>query len=143
MRYEPRRAIPTPEDRAAGAAAVSRIARIRGAVFVPHHGYLAILAGKRNSAHTVAMDDIFLEDAAGAGRDLENEMLGALRERRFAAVVIESDGRYASEIEPYYGTCEALFERGDVFWPVAGAHLRPEVLCTPRPEAASAPREAR
>jgi hypothetical protein len=44
--YNPRKYLPTAADREAGTKLVDRIARIRGDVFVPHHGYLAVLAGK-------------------------------------------------------------------------------------------------
>ncbi len=132
LRYDPRRLIPTSGDRAAGAAVVEQIAAVPGEVFVPHHGYLARLAGKRGFAHTLAMDNVFLDDAGSTKRDLEQEMSQAIAGRRFAAVLLESDRRYADRITAEYPQCRRLFDRTDVFWPVAGAGLRPEWLCVPR-----------
>jgi len=72
---------------AAGDRLVDRLGAIEGDVFVPHHGYLARLAGMRT----------------------------ALAEKRFAAVLLESDGRYGVAILNSYDVREALFESPDVF----------------------------
>jgi Dolichyl-phosphate-mannose-protein mannosyltransferase len=130
--YDPRKHIPSAADRAAGDQLVARLATIPGEIFVPHHGYLARLAGKRDYAHTLAMDNVFLDDEGDYRRDLEAEMLRALGEKRFSAVLLESDGRYAPEISTGYEAKEKLFDRTDVFWPVTGGRLRPEVLCVPK-----------
>jgi hypothetical protein len=132
LAYDPSRHLPSPADREAGTALVARLAAIPGEVFVPHHGYLARLAGKRSSAHTLAMDNVFLDDRGPAGRDLTGELRRALAERRFSAVLIESDGRYSKTILESYEIRGRLFERPDVFWPVTGGRLRPEYLATPR-----------
>jgi len=130
--YDPRRLIPTPADRAAGERVVSRIAAISGDVFIPHHAYLARLAGKSGSAHTLAMDNVFLDDAGPRREELAGEMIGAMRARRYAAVVMENDGRYKEAILEGYAPSERLFDSPDVFWPVTGGRLRPEILCLPR-----------
>jgi hypothetical protein len=132
LAYDPSRHLPSPADREAGASLVARIASMPGEVFVPHHGYLARLAGKRSSAHTLAMDNVFLDDTGPARRDLTGEMARALAEHRFSAVLIESDGRYRKTILDSYEIRGRLFERPDVFWPVTGGRLRPEYLATPR-----------
>jgi hypothetical protein len=132
LRYDPRKHIPTTADRAAGDRVVARLREIPGDVFVPHHGYLARLAGKREYAHTLAMDNVFLDDEGPARRDLEAELLRALAEKRFAAVLLESDGRYGPAILNSYEMRGALFESENVFWPVTGGALRPEFLCLPK-----------
>jgi hypothetical protein len=132
LAYDPSRHLPSPADREAGTSLVARIASIPGEVFVPHHGYLARLAGKRGFAHTLAMDNVFLDDRGPAGRDLADELTHALAERRFSAVLIESDGRYSKSILQSYQISERLFDRPDVFWPVTGGRLRPEYLAIPR-----------
>lgn len=130
--YDPRAHIPTAADRAAGEKLVARLAAIDGDVFVPHHGYLTLRAGKRDFAHTLAMDNVYLDDDSDARRDLEAEMRQALAEKRFAAVLLESDGRYGVAILNSYDVRENLFDSPDVFWPVTGGHLRPEALCLPK-----------
>src|SRR5262249_44012557 len=130
--YDPRRLIPTPADRAAGERVVARIATVPGDVFIPHHGYLARLAGQSGAAHTLAMDNVFLDDAGPRREALAREMIEAMRARRYAAVVMENDGRYKEAIFQGYAPSERLFEIPDVFWPVTGGRLRPEVLCLPR-----------
>ncbi len=130
--YDPRKHIPTPADRAAGEKLVARLQTIPGEIFVPHHGYLARLAGKRGYAHTLAMDNLFLEDDGPARRDLESQLVQALADKTFAAVLLESDGRYGVAILNSYDATEPLFDDPGVFWPVTGGRLRPEALCLPK-----------
>jgi hypothetical protein len=110
---------------------VSRIAAVPGEVYVPHHGYLAELAGKRSFAHTLAMDNVFLDDSGPIRRDLSHERDGALHDKRFGAVLLEVDRQYEDVIRQAYPACERLFDRPDTFIPVAGGPLRPEFLCLP------------
>ncbi len=130
--YNPARHVPTPADRAAGEKLVSRIAAIHGDVWIPHHGYLAILAGKRSFAHAVALDDIHVEDDGPAMRDLETMIVKAVMTQQFGAVFLESDDWHKMEILNTYEIHEALFDSPEVFWPITGARLRPEALCFPR-----------
>ena len=132
LAYNPAKHIPTAADRAAGTKLVERIAAVDGEVFIPHHGYLAILAGKRSFAHTLALDNVHVEDDGPARRDLELEIVRAVTEKRFAAVLLESDGWHEMDFLRTYAVRESLFDRPDVFWPVTGARLRPKALCTPR-----------
>lgn len=132
LAYDPRRCLPTAADRAAGEQLVARIRGIPGDVFIPHHGYLARLAGKPGFAHTLAMDNVFLDDSGPVRDALGGELGGALESKRFSAVLLESDGRYGGPILASYPRTERLFANPDVFWPVTGARLRPEFLCLPR-----------
>jgi 4-amino-4-deoxy-L-arabinose transferase-like glycosyltransferase len=132
LAYNPMKHIPTAADRAAGMSLVARMAAFRGDVFVPHHGYLAILAGKRSFAHALALDDVHVGDDGPARRDLETTLVQAVVGRRFAAILLESDRWHEMEIRGTYDLRGPLFDGPDVFWPVTGARLRPEVLCLPR-----------
>jgi hypothetical protein len=132
LTYNPAKHVPTPADRAAGAKLVDRIAAIHGDVWIPHHGYLAILAGKRSFAHAVALDDIHVEDDGPAMRDLETMIVKAVITQQFGAVFLESDDWHKMEILNTYEIHEILFGNYDVFWPVTGARLRPVALCLPR-----------
>jgi 4-amino-4-deoxy-L-arabinose transferase-like glycosyltransferase len=130
--YVPSGLLPKAHDRDAGDRIVHRLSELDGEIFIPHHGYLARLAGKRETAHTLAMDNVFLDDHGPARRDLEAEVRGALAGRRFGAAVIESDRRYASWILEGYVPRERLIGRPDAFWPVTGGRLRPETLALPK-----------
>ena len=130
--YNPTKYLPTAADREAGTKLVARIARIPGDVFVPHHGYLATLAGKKSFAHAIAIDNLRVEDDGPVRRDLEREIVDALEHKRFAAVLIESDRWHADDILRNYRAEGFLFDNPDVFWPVTGARLRPEILCVRR-----------
>jgi hypothetical protein len=130
--YSPAALVPKAADRLAGDEVVRRLARVEGDVFVPHHGYLARRAGKAETAHTLAMDNVFLDDDGPARMALEAEVRSALAERRFGAAVIESDGRYAPWILEGYEPRARLVDRPDAFWPVSGGRLRPELLALPR-----------
>ena len=129
--YSPAALVPTAADRAAGDEIVRRLSAVPGEVFLPHHGYLARLAGKQEGAHTLAMDNVFLDDKGPARQRLEDEVRGALSERRFGAAVIESDRRYESWIVPFYAPRLPLVDAPEVFWPVSGGRLRPERLALP------------
>ena len=126
--YDPRALVPGPDDAAAGDSLVARIAAIPGEVYVPNHGYLARRAGKREFAHTLAIDNLLLDDFSEARKDLEIDFLRHFRERRFAAVIIESDGRYKEFAEAFYGPGRPVFDRDDVFFSVSGGRIRPETL---------------
>jgi hypothetical protein len=132
LAYDPRHHLPKAADRVAGEKLVARLRAIPGDVFAPHHGYLARLAGKKGYAHTLAMDNLFLDDDGPARRDLQAELVQALAEKRFAAVLLESDGRYGPAILASYDVKEPAFDDPDVFWPVTGGRLRPESLCFPK-----------
>jgi dolichyl-phosphate-mannose-protein mannosyltransferase len=140
--YSPAALVPRAADRAAGDAIVRRLASVSGDVFLPHHGYLARLAGKREVAHTLAMDNVFLDDEGEARKRLEDEVRSALKDRRFGAAVVESDKRYASWILEGYVPGEKLVADPDTFWPVSGGRLRPEWLAAPtetRPRPGASP----
>jgi len=130
--YSPAALVPSARDRAAGDAVVRRLAAVPGELFLPHHGYLARLAGKAEVAHTLAMDNVFLDDRGPARQRLENEVRTTLAEGRFGAAVLESDERYASWILEGYVPREKLISDPAAFWPVSGGRLRPETLALPR-----------
>ncbi|HJQ74742.1 MAG TPA: glycosyltransferase family 39 protein [Gaiellaceae bacterium] len=131
LAYSPSAFVPTAADRLAGDEIVRRLSAVPGEVFLPHHAYLARLAGKPEIAHTLAMDNVFLDDQGPARQRLEGEVRGALSQVRFGAAVIESDRRYESWIVRFYVPRLPLVDAPDVFWPVSGGRLRPERLALP------------
>ena len=129
LAYDPRPLVPTARDRAAGEALVARIAALPGDVFIPNHGYLARRAGKRAFAHTLAIDNLLVEDRGPARQRLERLFLQGFAEHRYGAVILDSDGRYAEFARHFYGEGVPLFdEDSEVFLPVSGGRIRPQTL---------------
>src|SRR5262249_21023450 len=124
LAYDPGKQIPGARDRAAGDTLVARLTAIPGDVWVPYHGHLAALAGKRVYAHIWGVDDVIDHDAK-RGPALRAQVVAALRQRRFAAVVMESDmietkSWLWAEVERNYRPGPAVTGDGGAFWPVTG-----------------------
>ena len=132
LRYDPFAHIPTAQDRAAGEFVIAQLKAIPGDVFLPHHGYLAEMAGKRSFAHTLAIDNLMLEDPGPQREKLGRQIVDALAQHSFSAVILESDGWRYKLIGTYYRPLRSLYPSSDVFFPRTGAHLRPETIFVPR-----------
>lgn len=138
--HDPRKLIPTADDRAAGELCVRRLAEIDGDVLVPFHAYLAERAGKRALAAGNAGGDTFRAGETLAGKALEDELRRAIREQRFGAIVLDGSvlnsftrflPLFHEEIEGAYVLQGRMFARDDVFWPTTGARTRPEYVLVP------------
>jgi len=132
LAFNPTDRLPTPLDQAAGSQLVARIASLEGDVFIPCHGYLAVMAGKRYFVHQMKLTDI-----AGDPEQSEavNLAIRANFERhRFSAVLpcfargpLERDG-----LSDYYTKQEDLFLFADPrFRTNAGFSVRPEAIYVP------------
>lgn len=134
--YDPGAQLPTAADRVAGERVVDELAEIDGEVLVPFHGYLARRAGKRPGAHAMAVHDLLRgPDTDVAGRFVA-ELEGALGARRFAAIVLD-DPSWEEELpalREHYVLSGRMFAEDDLvtFFPVTGAHSRPERVLVPR-----------
>jgi hypothetical protein len=133
--YNPAHEIPTRADAETGRRIVGMISRVDGDVFVPEHGYLACLAGKRPYAHRGAIDDVLRGDDRGIGIRLLDEIKTALAEKRYKAIFLDSNWR------PYLGPKvfgefykEQAIEFPDdmVFRCLTGARIRPGLIYSPR-----------
>jgi hypothetical protein len=125
--YNPTRQIPTSMDAEAGRRLVERMASIDGEVYLPFHGYLPVLAGKRTYAHEMAIRDIFKSNDDRAKQALTAEIDNALRTRRFDAIILDAPSVFAG-IEDWYDQAGSVFQEERVFWPVAGRRIRPSLL---------------
>jgi 4-amino-4-deoxy-L-arabinose transferase-like glycosyltransferase len=132
LRYDPLVHIPSHEDREAGERIVAQLRSIPGEIFLPHHGYLAEMAGKRSFAHTLAIDNIRSEDPGPYKELLERQMLAGLAQKRFGAVIVESDGWGLGSIQEYYRPARSLHLNSGIFYPREGGHLRPETIFVPK-----------
>jgi len=132
--YDPRPLLPTLADRKAGEAFIEALSKVEGEVWMPAHGHLASLAGKRTFAHEMAMQDILGIGGGPAGKALAAEIRKTLADKRFAAVVPDTDF-YKKEILQSYTPQSgkpALF-RGRAFLPVTGMKTRPRGIYLQRP----------
>ena len=131
LAYSPLAQVPTRKDLKAGRDLIDTMAQLPGDVLVPYHGYLPALAGKRSYAHDVAVNDVLNDSDGEVGAGLREDVSRAVRERRFDAIIL--DGPWFLELtERHYRRDRALFSSPDVFWPVTGKRLRPQVIYVPR-----------
>lgn len=129
LRYSPVRCIPTEADRRAGRSLVAHLRELDGPVFVPSHGWLATMAGKRPSIHLSAFLDIVRVETGEARRRLIQDLQDALGKKRYAAIVLdESLSHFAAGLESSYRLHGEVFDDPAVFYPVTGARTRPRLL---------------
>ena len=128
LRYPPLEQVPGRADQAAGDALVALVTGIDGEVYIPYHGYLAVLAGKTTQAQGMALEDVF-RSTDEDGRDaLKAEIREAIQGRRFEAIILDGEWRFMAEIEANYTYAGPIFEDEDVFWPATGMPTRPQRL---------------
>ena len=133
--YNPAAQIPSKADREAGAQIVETIRGIDGDVFVPSHGYLAELAGKKMYAHECAIGDVW----RGTDTDISMEMLKsitrAIEDRHFQAVIVDSmKNIYINAINNACNYSGPMLNDQTSFWPITGLQTRPEDLFTLKPQ---------
>jgi len=134
--FDPWPLIPTAADRAAGVALVEQLRAVPGPIWTTHCGYLPTLAGKTSGAHMMAVLDVMRSSAdfGGAKGRLDAEVRAALAARRFDLVLMDNrDFWFLPALEHDYRRDEhAWIADPDVFWPRAGAHIRPELGYVPK-----------
>ncbi len=133
LRYNPLRQIPSREDLEAGRDLVSAMAQIRGDVLLAQHGYLPALAGKKCFAHQMAIFDIVKAKPSPTAARLVAEIRQAIRQRRFAAIILDGPYVLQEEVDNCYSPERPVFQSRTVFWTVAGMRTRPEVIFVPKP----------
>lgn len=125
--YDPTRFVPTKRDREAGDSFIAAIRAVNGDVFMPAHGYLTVLAGKRAFAQEMAMMDILGIGGGKPGAALREDIRKAISQKRFAAVITDGEF-YRREVEQVYARQRDPFVTKDVFWPVTGMRTRPRMI---------------
>ena len=140
LAYDPRRLVPSPDDLRAGNECVAKIAEFDGEVYVPFHAYLADRAGKRAWGSGNAGGDVFRSGDNPTSRALVGEIRLALREQRFAAILLDDSvliqwsgfwPLFRDDLDRFYTVSGPVFERDDVFWPTTGTPTRPELILIP------------
>lgn len=131
--YDPRAQLPVPGSRQAGRHLVATIASTPGDVFVPQHGYLAVLAGKPSYAHSMAVYDVLRAGDEKDATRLVTQLHEALSAHRFGAVVIDRTEAWSrDDLEREYKRALPALTGAEVFWPVTGLRTRPEWIYVPR-----------
>lgn len=132
IRYNPLKQIPSQNSITAGNQLVSLISGYKGDVYVPHHGYLGILAGKRSFANSMAAADI-LRSNAREKQILVEEITNAITNRSFGAIILDKNAVWFNDvITKYYVDAGAVFDTPNVFIPVTGYPNTPDRIYIPK-----------
>jgi 4-amino-4-deoxy-L-arabinose transferase-like glycosyltransferase len=125
--YNPYAQIPTKADLNEGYKLVQFLSNVDGEVFLPDHGYLPTLAGKRTYAHRSAMWDVLRGNIQTTGKVLLTQDLNAaIRRQSFDMIILDIDWNYCcTEIGQYYTRVEGVFQDTNTFYPVTGEKRRP------------------
>jgi hypothetical protein len=128
LSYDPRRALPTRADRAAGERLVRTIAATPGRLLVPHHPYLLTRAGKPAHAEYSTLFDVVSYGGGEPGRRLLQEARAALARGDYDAVFLDKAFMLEADLSRRYRPARVLSETEGAFVPVSGAPLKPESL---------------
>lgn len=134
--YAPAKYVPDKADKEAGDQFIAMLASIEGDVFVPNHGFLSSLAGKKAYAQSMAVSDVLRGDDNAIKAVLMSEVRQAIQRRQFSAIVLDGHlldyFHFVDDIEQSYQLQGPVFPDNTVFWPVTGLETRPEEVYVPR-----------
>ena len=125
--YNPTHELPTKADLEAGQRFIQTISLIPGDIWIPAHGYLPELAGKRSHAHGGSIADILRADQGPVAERLKREIEDAFRNQRFKALVMDKE-KFFVPFREYYSLQEVIFRDDRVFWTLTGQQTRPEYI---------------
>jgi len=127
LHYDPIKLIPTKRDVRAGEALIETLRAIDGEVWVLGPGYLAPRAGKKSYAHEWAIKDVLNFGGGDPGRDLTRDILRAIRSRRFAAVLTETEYLEKELSSGYHDDGEPIADKR-AFFARTGTPTRPRTI---------------
>jgi hypothetical protein len=136
--YNPGTLVPSRQDAQAGKELVATLAGFPGEVFMPQHGYLSELAGKRSFAHQMAICDVLNAGPSEIGNRLMSDIAQAIEQHRFSAIVLDHPFLLQEAILTHYRLQCRAFSSENVFWPRTGMRTRPEGILVPRDDARAA-----
>ncbi|MGZ3455761.1 MAG: glycosyltransferase family 39 protein, partial [Polyangiales bacterium] len=122
--FDAKRTLPQKYDRQLGDALIARIRAVDGDVWMPHHAWYPHLAGKRQFAHKMAIDDVLRGDPYGEGVILLTSIRRAIEGKRFGAI-ISDDEYFENEIGRTYYAGPPPFTTQNGFFAPTGIHIRP------------------
>jgi 4-amino-4-deoxy-L-arabinose transferase-like glycosyltransferase len=127
--YNPAHEIPTRADVQAGREFIQTISKIEGDIWIPAHGFLPTMAGKKSFAHAGSIGDVFKADRGPVAKKLYDEIVNAIGNQKFTALILDkSDYKFMIDISPYYGQEQRIFLTDRVFWTLTGQRTRPEII---------------
>jgi hypothetical protein len=134
--YNPFAQIPTKSDLEAGNKLIQILSNVKGEVFLPDHGYLPELAGKKTYAHESAIWDVLRGNQQTQGKTLLAEDLkNAIRMQTFDEIILDSNLDFfwcCGQIDQYYTRIGDVFQDETSFYPVTGDKKRPTFVYIPR-----------
>lgn len=121
----------TQSNLEAGNELINVMTQIEGDIFLFSHGYLPALAGKTTHAHRVAVEDVLRGNEEQAKANLINEIRRAIRQKRFGAIILDSDWLLEIvDLEQYYEG--PIFNPDIGVSPYTGKSTRPRFIYTPK-----------
>jgi hypothetical protein len=136
--YNPAAQVPSRQDAQAGRDLVTTLAGLPGEIFMPQHGYIPELAGKRSFAHQMAICDVLNAGPSELGNRLMSDIARAIEQHRFSAIVLDHPFLLQESVLTHYRLQCRAFTSENVFWPRTGMRTRPEGILVPRAEARAA-----
>ncbi len=137
LAYNPLEQIPTPQDRSAGDRFIQTVAALPGDVWIFNHGYYSAMAGKATYFSGPTFGDVVAGKEVPRGsvpeqrrRQVLDIFNQARMEQRFDWVILDEP---KADWAPYYLYAGAVSVETDAFYPVTGAHARPESLLVRNP----------
>jgi 4-amino-4-deoxy-L-arabinose transferase-like glycosyltransferase len=131
--YNPVDQVPTRADAETGQKFVQWLAATEGEVYLPFHGYLPALAGKKTYAHHSAVWDIMRGTGDTEGeRILREKFAAASREQVFDRVVLDVEWSYLPKLDQNYVPSGKVLEDESGFYQVTGWQIRPTFVYIPK-----------
>jgi hypothetical protein len=125
--------LPTPASRAAGDHLIELIASTPGEVYLPYHGHLPGLAGKKTYAHHSAIWDILRgEKDDPTSLALQDMLNQATRRQFFAMIILDTNWHYLPELDQYYARASVVFPNQPALMPVTGLQASPKAIYRPK-----------
>jgi hypothetical protein len=135
LSYDAAAAIPSPADSAAGRSLLEKLRTSPAPVWLISSGFYGYLAqGAPVTVHAMGFTDVFKSRRETAKRNMRAEISAAIRQRRFATIVLDGKGGFLPpdilhEIRATYRLRERIFSRKEhAFYPKVGASVRPEEI---------------
>lgn len=88
--YNPRKYIPTKNDKENAAKFIDFLKSIDGEIIIPAHAYYPLMAGKSNTYAQTFASGLFTTDLEDIKQPVIDELSRALTEKRFAAIIIDT-----------------------------------------------------
>lgn len=128
--------IPTARDLSAGQSLLTELSSLPGAVYVPFHPELALMAGKPTFASWLATSQLEGNFGGGNVREtarVKTEFANAMARREFSVIILDQTPNWIwGHPEKFYSVSpEPIFSSPDVFWPVTGWAIRPTIMMVP------------